>query len=407
MKYSMKKIFSHLKSYLLFIFFITLITLGIIFEHQLSFDKYNNLTEQKKILASLVHFNQQGERDLELIEFNSKSVQLLQLVDKLHLLTKYNFTDKYLLRNDAEYQHDIETLRSLIFKFNNIAKHFYSQEDETTKVALLAKEQMLQSYHETIHFIDEMIFTNVLYNQQKYTYLKYLAIVIFILITFATIWYRHMISKITQDIDYLHDVNKRSDYKIFTIEADALALRMNRKGSSASTNPNDIDQVTGINNYKGLLTEYSQKKGVKNSYFTSVTVIEIDNFSKTNRVFPQEVAQAILKKIAYTLSLHQQPIDVIARTDYNQFTIILARPSKEQTFKDIELIRESIAELKFNLADKGQIKITISGGHIIKPNNASLEEAIKQAKEILAHAKTTGKNKILQIRDIAQHDLHV
>ena len=97
-------------------------------------------------------------------------------------------------------------------------------------------------------------------------------------------------------------------------------------------------------------------------------------------------------------------MDVIARTDYNQFTLVFSRPSKEQAYKDIEAIRESIAELKFSLADIGAIQITVTGGFVIKPNNTSLEEAIKKAKEILIYAKTIGKNRILQNRDMAQRE---
>ena len=88
-----------------------------------------------------------------------------------------------------------------------------------------------------------------------------------------------------------------------------------------------------------------------------------------------------MKKIAYTISLYEQPVDVIARTDYNQYTIILSRPSKEQCFKDADLIRESIADLKFNVPNVGTERITVTGGHIIKPNNTALDEAIKQAKD--------------------------
>jgi len=196
----------------------------------------------------------------------------------------------------------------------------------------------------------------------------------------------------------------KSGYDIFSLEADAIALRMNRK-SNVSDNPNLIDPVTGINNYKGLAHSYTHKKSLKDSNFTSVTLLEIDNFSKSKRVFPQEIAQAMLKKVAYTISLHEQPVDVIARTDYNQFTIILSRPSKEQAFKEVDLIRAGISELKFNIPETGPVSITVSGGFIVKPNNTSLEEGIRQAKEILNYAKSIGKNKLLQVKDLAQKEI--
>jgi len=140
---------------------------------------------------------------------------------------------------------------------------------------------------------------------------------------------------------------------------------------------------------------------MKDSNFTSVTVFEVDNFSKSNRVFSQDFTQAILKKIAFTMTLHEQATDVIARTDYNQFTLVFSRASKEQLFKDMEIIRQSISELKFRTPEKESVQITVTGGLVIKPNNTNLEESIRQAKEVLEHAKSTGRNKISQLSDVA------
>jgi diguanylate cyclase (GGDEF)-like protein len=225
------------------------------------------------------------------------------------------------------------------------------------------------------------------------------------LVFFATIWYRRRLNYIYKDIEYLYQIDKgKKSHEIFSLEADAISLRMNRK-SVTTDNASMIDPVTGINNHKGMLNTYSTKKGLKDSNFTSVTILEIDNFSKSRRTFSQEITQAMLKKVAYTISLHELPIDVIARTDYNQFTLILSRPSKEQSFKDVELIRQSISELKFNIPNKGPTNITVSGGFVIKPNNTNLDEALKQAYEILKYAKTTGINKILQTRDLAERDM--
>jgi len=400
MKYSIRRIFWHFKSYLFFILFVAFLAGIVLFEHQLSFEKVDNLFKEKKILSSLTQLKK-DDIELALIQFNGKSTQLLQNIDELETLYKYNFSEKYIIRNEKEYLHDLSLLREFIRNFNKSAANYYTDKPQTKKEELEAKKALETAFKIVNKQIDGMIFKNIAYNKEKFLYIKYSAVLLFLLILTGTFWYRRMLDKVLGDIEYLYQVDKKPNHEIFSIEADAIALRMNRKTAMSTNNPNDIDQVTGINNYRGMLNAYSLKKGLKTSNFTSVTVFEIDNFSKTNKIFSEEIAQAILKKIAYTISLYEQPVDVIARTDYNQFTVILSRSSKEQTFKDAELIRESIAELKFNLADKGQVKITISGGHIIKPSNTSLEEALKQAKDILSYAKSSGKNKILQMRDIA------
>jgi len=317
---------------------------------------------------------------------------------------KYAYMDKFLVHNEKEYLSDLDKLSELTDKFNKAAQEYYV--DTKNKVLeAKAKKNLDIAFAQINKQINTILLKNIQYNEEKFKYIKYTTIVIFVLILLATIYYRRALNAIYRDIEFLQQIDKqRKNYTIYSQEIDAIALRVNRK-QVTNDNPDMLDSVTEINNYKGMINDYSNKKRTQDSNFTAVTVLEIDNFSKSNRAFPQDVTQAILKKVAYTISLHQQPLDIIARTDYNQFTIILSRASKEQAYKDIELIRESIAELKFNIPNKGATQITVSGGFIIKPNNTSLEEAMKQAKEILRYAQSLGTNKIMQTRDLAQKDM--
>lgn len=403
MKYSIKRIFEHLKFYLLFIFFVALFALLLTFEQQLSFDKINNLNNQKKIIKTLTTLDK-SDIELALIQFNGKSAQLHQEIDKLKTLYKYNITDRYILGNEQEYTNDLHGLTRLTDEFNSAAHVFYTHVNKSEQ-EMQAKKNLERSKDALIKHIDTMLIKSIAYNEKKFNIVKVLVIIMFVLILFATFWYRRMLNAINEDIDYLLQVDKnKTGYDIFSLEADAIALRMNRK-PVINDNPTMMDPITEINNYKGLINSYSHKKGLKDSNFTAVTILEIDNFSKANRAYTQEVTQAILRKVAYTISLHEQPVDVIARTDYNQFTVVLSRSSKEQLFKDMEIIRESIAELKFTVPNIGPIQITVTGGFIIKPNNTSLDEAMKQAKEVLEYAKSLGNNRILQLRDLAQKDI--
>jgi diguanylate cyclase (GGDEF)-like protein len=399
----MKKIFSSLQTYLYFILFVFLFTTLLVVEHQLSLDKIDNLQEQKKILLSLTQIDT-NDKELALIEFNGKISQLQQKVEKLKILYKYNFTDKYIFGNEKEYLQSIDQLWKHIQKFNKNAQNYYMSIGNKKRVAK-NQEALKNSLNETLHYIDTMLLKSIDYNKKKFMFVKNSVIGIFLLVFLATLYYRKVLREVYSDIEALLQVDrvKKAD-DFFTQEADAISLRMKRKHIQ-NDNPELIDQVTGIHNYKGLLHSYARKKDLKGSNFTAVTVFEIDNFSKSNHAYPQDVTQAILRKIAYTISLHELPVDVIARTDYNQFTLVFSRPSKEQAFKDVETIRQSIAELTFNIPNIGTTHVTVTGGFIIKPSNTSLEEALKKAKEILTYAKTMGKNRILQSRDILQREL--
>ncbi len=397
MKHSIKAIFKNLSTYLFFIFFVAFLSLMLVLEQQLSFSKVDILKSEQQIAKGLVESHEK-DMELALIQFNAQSTKMLQNIDKLRTLYKYNIFEQFILQNSAEYNNDLNKLYKSTVDFTDAIHSYYTQKQKENINHTAAFEKLNEH-------INTMLLKSLNYNEQKFELIKYAVGVIFFLVFLATFWYRKMLTSIYEDINYLFKVNKnKGDYQIFSMEADAIALRMNRK-TQVNDNPHLIDPVTGINNYKGLLHSYSHKKSMKDSNFTAVALLEIDNFSKSKRVFPQEIAQAMLKKVAYTISLHEQPVDVIARTDYNQFTIILSRPTKEQAFKEVDLIRESIAELKFNIPNHGPTQITISGGFVIKPSNTSIEEALKQAKEILEYAKSIGKNKILQVRDLAQKEM--
>ncbi len=404
MKHSIDKIFQSLNAYMFFILFASFIALMLTLEHQLSVKKVENLNNQKNIIVSLSKL-QKEDIDLALILFNGKNAQLHSDIEKLKSLYKYNITGKYILQNETQYIQDLKKLLELTDIYTqNIYEHIKSQtrKNGNSTPDKEIQEKVNQSLETLNTHIDSIIIKDMKYNEAVFMLFEKAIIAMFIIVLFATIWYRKRINDIYKDIEFLSSTEKNyEEYKIFSIEADAIAQRMKRKVNTAD-NPAFIDQVTGINNLKGLIHAYGDKR-MKEQNFTSVTVLEVDNFSKSNRAYSQELTQAILKKIAFTISLHEQVTDVIARTDYNQFTIVFSRSSKEQAYKDIEIIRQNISELNFK-TPKGE-NITVCGGYVIKPGHTSLEEAIRSAKEILNYTKSVTRNKIYQAKDIADRNL--
>jgi len=398
MKQSIKKIFSNLS---LFLIFATVFAgFGVItaIDHSGAYEKIDNLNHQKHIISTLTELDK-SDLELALIQFNGKSTQLLNQIDKLRVLYELNFTEQYIIGNAKEYLTDLDKLTTLTNEFNLKAREYYIKDKKDEK---LKEEQLKKSFDKLYKQIDNIIFRSIEYNKEKFNIHKNVTYIAFIVILFFTIMYRRKLNNIYQDLYYLYNLDKK-DYTIYSEEADAISLRMNRK-AVISDNPTMLDPVTGINNHKGMINSYAQKKGMKESNFTSVTIIEIDNFSKSNRAYSQEFTQNILKKVAFTISLHEQSADVIARIDYNQFAIILSRASKEMAFKDVDIIRQSISEIKFKSQATGAVTVTVSGGYVIKPNNKTLDEATREAKKALVHAKEHGGNRISQIRDLQESE---
>jgi len=428
MKHSIKKIFQNLNIYMLIILFISFIALALTLEHKLSVNKVKNLNTQKNIILSLTQLDKE-DIDLALVIFQGNSAQLNRDIDKLRNSYKYNVTGKYLLENATAYDQDLKKLRDLVNIFNKSAyENLQTRTLKKDKAAKekIAKENLQKSLYAVNAHIDEMIIEDMKYNEALFMLFEKFILFSFAFVLMGTLWYRKRINDIYKDIEFLSSTEKNyAVYQIFSIEGDAISQRMKRKVVTTD-NPAFIDQITGINNQKGMINAYGDKKGMKEENFTSVTVIEIDNFSKSNRAYDQEnftsvtvieidnfsksnraydqeLTHSILKKIAFTISLHEQATDVIARTDYNQFTIVFSRASKEQSYKDVDIIRQSISELKFK-TPKGE-NITVCGGYVVKPGHSSLDEAIKNAKDILNYTKSVTRNKIYQTKDIAEHHL--
>lgn len=399
MKYSIKSIFKNISMFLIAATVFAAFGVLASVEHGNSYAKIDNLSSQKRIVSEIINL-QTDNLELALIKLSGKTTQLQYDTDKLRSLYEYSFVERFVLLNSKEYLDDLSVLDSLIRKFNLSANEFYNSKrgDMELKESTLKQNGAALQEH-----LNSIIFRAIGYDKAKFNIHKNVTYAAFIIMLMATLLYRKRLELIYKDLEFLNNSNA-IQYDTFSHEADSISLRIKRK-PIATENPAMLDAVTGINNLKGMMTSYAEKKGMKESNFTSVTVFEVDNFSKTNKAYSQELTQTILKKVAFSISLHQQAADIVARTDYNQFTVILSRPSKDQSFKDAEEIRKGISELKINSPELGDIEVTLSGGHVIKPNNVTLEEAIRQAKKILLHSQKTGKNKISQVKDVAQSEL--
>jgi diguanylate cyclase (GGDEF)-like protein len=401
-KLSAEKLFSSISRALFLNSILIAIIAIFVFEQNFSYKKIENLDTQRALIHSLYTLSKD---DLEIakIKFQSSSQMLLIKIEQLRQLYQYDIVGKYIIFSQKEYLHDLDKLTAAVKNFSLIAKNYLNttnsnQDSENKKL-------LMQSFRKIQAQLNSLYIKNVHYNQQKSQIITNLVIFALLLSLFFTYYYRKKLRLVLQDILYLSSIQPtKKNYETNTQEADAIILRMRKKVDS-TIDKNLLDPVTELLNHKGLLTIYSRKKHFKENYFTSLSVLEIDNFSKTNKKYPPEVTQTILKKVAFTLSLFEQPADVIARIDYNQFVVIFSRASKEQCYKEIEMLRQNISELQFKLPNGEAVHITISGGFLIKTNNKVLEDAITQAKQILEVAKKQGGNTIAQLSDLAKLDV--
>lgn len=393
----MHKIFKHLILYLLTILTLSTLSFLFIIEQYYSYEKIKNLNNQKSVLLKILNEEKKSNK-LDILQYNANIAELNHEIQKLYIQSQYNYIANYILDNFEESNQDLKHLESLIKLFDTHSREYFTHEQKNKQI-----QKTLTSIKHTYAMIDSsidtMIFKNIQYDNDRFNIFSKIFLASLILLIFITFWYKIRLTKIYNDILSLYAAHTDKDTPIFTQEVDAILLRMNRKTQIAD-NPTMIDSITGINNNKGMLYAYSNRKGITDSNFSSFSVLEIDNFTKSKRTFTPEFTQEILKKVAYTISLHQQANDIIARTDYNQFTLIFLRSSKDKLFKHTDLVRQSISEIKFLSPENKHINITMTGGFIHNANNAQLDESLRKAKELLEYAKELGYNRMIQIKDI-------
>ncbi len=397
MKFSILDVFKNIKFFFAIMTALLVLISLIELNQYSSYEKTKQLEEQKALVNKIYKL---GRSDLDYSIINAQGLGA-QLKTNLLFLTSTT-TDDFLskaLGLNHENKNYIEELSSLEDTYISKANSYYQKKDENLSQRLseltIAKIALLNQ-------LNEMIANNLDGDYKKFSFTQWIIYITLFLMLAGGLFYSKKLTVIYNDIKSLFSIgSERLSESIVTKEVDAIKMRMVRK-PTLSQNPSMTDPVTGIKNYKGMIQSYSEKKGLKDNNYTAVCVFEIDNFKEYEKGLSKEYTQSVLKKISFILSLYEQPTDVIARIEYDQFAVILSRETKDKAFTDCEDMRKSIEETVFKNPQGGEIPFTLSGGFLIKQNNKSLDGCVTYAKELLQTAKTNGKNRIVQIRDHAE-----
>ncbi len=370
---------------------LSLITFTALQEHT-SFSKIENLQEQKGVIGFIAEISRM---DLEFaaIQYRGKGKMLELKYERLLTLDGYDLIGRLFAEESDDYHADLKILQEKVETFIQSAKVWYDPDES----ALDVKERTLINTKDSlITHINTMIEKDNAYDYSK-SLIRHTLIYLTLLIMIAmAITYFKKSAMILKDIKSLYMVDMQGNaHTPVTDEITIIAKRM-RKKTLSSENPDMIDPVTEINNHKGLLYAYANKKNVKDGAFVAVATFKIDEFSILDKKYSKDFTQSILKKIAFMTSLYQQPADIIGRTDYSEFTIIFSRADRNQALKDCQLIMSSVEEAKFKTPDGENLTLTLSTGFAPKHTNVTIDDTMGQSKKALGKAMAEGANRLMQ-----------
>lgn len=390
---SIEKIFFNLKSSL-FILLLGATLLGIQLINITHYsDRLSALKSQHTLIETIIS---QDLNDIKMATIlQNDRIAKLSLAVKLS--TKDALLDSFLLfTQDQKELSDRLYISSSAFQD---AVLFWLESTPRGRVTM--HHQMIRARDVYLNDISHMIDFQIQHINQSIEMAKTTSMVLFILGLFIFLLYRFRLNQIYRDINKACSVDiDGTKAEVSTQEIDFIFKRLARKAPIANTNQSLLHPQSGLNNEKGMLTMYNAKKTVKTSNSLFVAIFEIDQHTTLSKSLSKEDMSALYKKIGEIINMYEQPMDVIAHLDSKNFVFIMSRNSKDIALNEAEKIVQSVHDSAFNTA-KGPIKVTISGGILLKTPASSLESSILDAHKVMEKAKESGGNRVAQLREKA------
>jgi len=155
------------------------------------------------------------------------------------------------------------------------------------------------------------------------------------------------------------------------------------------------DHLTQIKNRRSFFMHakvlYDKAKKEKDAM--AVIMIDIDNFKRYNDTYGHEVGDKILKNFSNIIKSSISDNYIFGRLGGEEFSIAIPSSNLDNALIEAEKLRLEIENLNINIGDK-TLNITASFGvsDIYETNN--IDDMMRNADEMLYHAKNNGKNRV-------------
>jgi diguanylate cyclase (GGDEF)-like protein len=159
-----------------------------------------------------------------------------------------------------------------------------------------------------------------------------------------------------------------------------------------------IDRLTQVHNrnYYEMQVPLEIERANRNKMTLAFLIIDIDDFKKVNDVYGHAVGDHVLRLVAQTVRKSLRKIDLLFRYGGEEFIVLLPGTGAESAQRTAERIRGIVARAEHPLDDEKKVKVTISIGGCIYPQDAQNEShLLRMADKALYLAKEKGKNRVV------------
>lgn len=388
---SIRKVFFNLKTALLFLGIgVTILTAQLFHISQYS-ERLGALKNQHLLIEKIINTDLSDPKMAEILINGAVS----EISLSVKLSGEQALLDSYVNSNEEQ----ASLLRSLEISSKTFQDNALIWSESLAISQDSARERMMKGRTAFLSDIDRMIDYQIHIIQESIATAKMVAVLLFFTGLIVFLLYRYRLSQIYHDIDKACSVDTDGSAKqASTQEIDFLLKRLIRKSSQNSLNPNLINPLSGLSNEKGLISTFNAKKAGKSGNTVFLTLFEIDQYTALINILSKEDMGNLFKKLGDILNMYEQPLDVIAHMDNDRIVFLMSRNSKQLALQEAEKIVHTVEESTFSTS-QGPIKITLSGGFLLKPPAKSIDEAVEDALKLIEKGQESGGNRVIQHRN--------
>ncbi|NOQ31884.1 MAG: diguanylate cyclase [Helicobacteraceae bacterium] len=344
MNISIKKVFNNISIALMVIVVLLSALTYLIITQGNSYSALQSVQKQKALVLAINSIDY-SHKELSVIQLDGKSNELTFEIDKL--------------ANSVNIESSISELRALKELFVNDVEH--------SAVA----------FNNQLNTINTKVINSM---SDQFSYIEILSYLTFLYVIILMIFYTKRLGLVYEDIAHLFAVKDSNTYLIKTDEVNTITKRINQKQDSLKT-PDMLDRVTALYNKDGMLSTFNEKKYSLSTQSQIIAIFKIDGIKNLRDQYPDTILNKVFKKVAFTISLHEQHNDLSAYLEENRFALLLTNRNKKEAKEIFELIKSSLNEFKVD--SENSVELTLVYESIQKAPVESLENVLISLKDNL------------------------
>ncbi len=157
------------------------------------------------------------------------------------------------------------------------------------------------------------------------------------------------------------------------------------------------DPLTGLYSFRAFHEAAEREIHRANRYNRpfALVLVDIDDFRRVNETFGYLAGDSVICSVAARIQSHVRPTDVAARYGGEEIALLLAETDEEGALETAERIRRTVSETPLNMGEARTLRVTVSVGVALFPDDAEdLASLLQAAGEALRAAQASGKNRV-------------